>query len=683
MGKAQLEQLEKHGNYISVPHGNSMYPMIREGKDAVEIKKLEHRPRRYDLVLYIRGEDQGVIHRVLYWKKDICVICGDNCWQKEYVKPEQIKGIVTKYYRNGTWNAVHNWKYRLYVHLWTDFYLIRRPLFWIRDQLKKIRKWHIPVLMGLQMALGISSTGYAFLLRGGIDAAVSHQKEPMLWNLLLLVLLAAVQLILGTAVRFFTELSKVSCENEWKKRLFQQILNRDYGEVTAVHSEEWMNHLTSDTAVVADGMATIVPGIAGMAIKLAGAVGMLFMLEPGFAGVLLAGGGLMALSACFFRRKLKQLHKQVQEKDGKMRSFLQEQITSLSVLKVFGREETSLSRAEEKMEQYKKARMDRNRYSNLCSLGFSSAMNGAYVLGIFYCVLGLYHGSMSYGTLMAVIQLVGQIRNPFAAITGYLPKYYAMEASKERLRAVEMLKPSSKDGSLSAGEVRRLYEEQIESLVFDQVTFAYKGKKAALRNLSCQVKKGEAVAVTGASGCGKSTFLKLLMGLYEPDEGRIGAPLWNGEYRPVHTMQRLFAYVPQGNLLMSGTIGEIITFQKRGTILKNGEVPERAVRLQRAVALACAEFIYELPEGMDTVLGERGCGLSEGQMQRIAIARALYADTPVLILDEATSALDAETEERLLVNLKGLTDKTIFLVTHRMKALSVCDRQLEIKGANE
>ena len=246
-----------------------------------------------------------------------------------------------------------------------------------------------------------------------------------------------------------------------------------------------------------------------------------------------------------------------------------------------------------------------------------------------------------------------------------------------------MMKPSSKDGSLSAGEVRCLYEEQIESLVFDQVTFAYKGKKAALRNLSCQVKKGEAVAVTGASGCGKSTFLKLLMGHYEPDEGRIGAPLQNGEYRPVHTMQRLFAYVPQGNLLMSGTIGEIITFQKRGTILKNGEVPECAVRLQRAVALACAEFIYELPEGMDTVLGERGCGLSEGQMQRIAIARALYADTPVLILDEATSALDAETEERLLVNLKGLTDKTIFLVTHRMKALSVCDRQLEIKGANE
>lgn len=136
MGSAQLEQLNKYGMYVSAPCGISMYPMIRQGKDVVEIQKLTRKPKRYDVVQYIRGESQGVIHRVLYWKDDICVICGDNCWQKEYVKTEQIKGIVTKFYRKGKWHSICEKKYQLYVHIWTDGFFLRRPLFYIRDKIK-------------------------------------------------------------------------------------------------------------------------------------------------------------------------------------------------------------------------------------------------------------------------------------------------------------------------------------------------------------------------------------------------------------------------------------------------------------------------------------------------------------------------------------------------------------------
>ena len=136
MGNVQLEQLEKYGMYVSAPRGTSMYPMIRQGKDVVEIQKLNRKPKRYDVVLYIRGESQGVIHRVLYWKNDICVICGDNCWQKEYVQPEQIKGIVTKFYRKGKWHSLDEKKYRMYVHVWTDGFFFRRLLFYVRDKLK-------------------------------------------------------------------------------------------------------------------------------------------------------------------------------------------------------------------------------------------------------------------------------------------------------------------------------------------------------------------------------------------------------------------------------------------------------------------------------------------------------------------------------------------------------------------
>ncbi len=137
MGKAQLAELEKHDYYLSVPRGVSMWPMLRNKKDIVEIRKLQQPIRRYDLVLYLRGEEQGVIHRVLHVRDSEYIIAGDNCWQKEHVKREQVKGIAVRFFRNGKWIDVDDLGYRLYVHLWTDFFFIRRPLFYLRDKLKR------------------------------------------------------------------------------------------------------------------------------------------------------------------------------------------------------------------------------------------------------------------------------------------------------------------------------------------------------------------------------------------------------------------------------------------------------------------------------------------------------------------------------------------------------------------
>ncbi len=212
--------------------------------------------------------------------------------------------------------------------------------------------------------------------------------------------------------------------------------------------------------------------------------------------------------------------------------------------------------------------------------------------------------------------------------------------------------------------------------------------------MSFTIKKGDYVAITGTSGCGKSTMLKLMMGIYQPQSGSVVVCLndrtantnidcisneVDNKKNPIQIgqMRRLFAYVPQGNFLMSGTIEDVITFGKRGR--DDCSDADGKNRLVCVIQLACAEFIYDLPDRLATVLGERGAGLSEGQMQRIAIARALYADCPVLILDESTSALDQKTEQRLLHNLKELTDKTVLLVTHRSQALSICNEQLHFE----
>ena len=192
-----------------------------------------------------------------------------------------------------------------------------------------------------------------------------------------------------------------------------------------------------------------------------------------------------------------------------------------------------------------------------------------------------------------------------------------------------------------------------------------------LRDMTLDIYKGEYVAFTGHSGCGKSTVLKLLMCMYPPDGGDLTIVEKDGSILPLTaSYRRLFAYVPQGNQLMNGTIREIVSFSD---IKKADEQ-----RIHEALRIACAsEFISDLKDGIDTLLGERGTGLSEGQMQRIAIARALYSKAPILLLDEATSALDGATEERLLINLRDLTDKTVIIVTHRPAALAICDRILQ------
>lgn len=520
-------------------------------------------------------------------------------------------------------------------------------------------KLYIVILLLVQMLLGISSVFYALLLRGIIDAAVSHDKDGMLLHIFLFASLVVGQIALRAVLRFLEEFSKSTYENAFKKRLFGQLLMRDYGEVTAVHSGEWMNRLTSDTVVVAEGLSTIVPGVAGMITRMAGALVVILMMVPKFFYILVPGGILLVLLTYAFRKRLKKLHKRMQEKDGIVRIFLQEHLGSLMIVKAFDREEESVLQAENLMADHKKARMKKNHFSNICNIGFGGVMNGAYVLGAVYGAFGIYNGTMTYGTFMAMLQLISQIQNPFANITGYLPKYFAMTASAERLMEVEEYKPGKKK-SLTVSQVKDYYENHFEALNMNQVDFSYEEDNEVLHNYSLTVRKGEFVAFTGASGCGKSTVLKLLLGLYKPQAGSV---------TPDESYKRLFAYVPQGNHLMSGTIRSVVAFADL-----NEQGNEE--RINNALTLACCDFVGELPKGADTLLGERGLGLSEGQMQRLAIARAVFSESPILILDEATSALDADTERKVLENIKSMTDKTVIIVTHRPAALSVCDREI-------
>lgn len=545
-------------------------------------------------------------------------------------------------------------------------------------------KWNILLLTLIQSLLGFFGVAFSWFLRDVIDFAAAGNQAGFLRYAAVLVGIVLCELTLRALKRFLDEYTKSGIENAMKRRLFGELLRRDYAAVTATHSSEWMNRLTSDTVVVAGGMTAIFQDVTGMAVRMLGAAVSLLIWVPDLIWVVIPGGLLLLVVSTAFRKKLKRLHKRIQEEDGKVRILLTERLSALMIVRMFAREKESGEEAAEKMSGHRRARMKRNHFTNLCNVGFGAVMNGVYLAGVIFCGYGILNGTLSYGSFTSVLQMVNMLQSPLANISGYVPQYYAMLASAERLMEAESY-PLATDGSkLDAAQAQRFYENEFTAIGMDKVDFTYRppsgdsskeNMPVVLQGVDLEIKKGEYVAFTGQSGCGKSTILKLLMGVYAPDEGRCCLYTKDAAICCDPGYTRLFAYVPQGHYLMSGSIRQMVTFADQEKMRD-----EDAIR--RALEIACADdFVRELKDGIDTILGERGSGLSEGQMQRIAIARAVFSDNPILVLDECTSALDETTESRVLQNLRGMTDKTVLIVTHRPAALEFCDRQVVMTPA--
>ncbi len=457
-----------------------------------------------------------------------------------------------------------------------------------------------------------------------------------------------------------------------KTSLYEKLLKKSYSQVTKYHTGEMLNRLNNDVGTITNAITTLIPGLAHVFAKLVGIFVVLFSIDPWFT-VAFVGVGLFVFTvSLFFKKFMKEYHKQIMQTDGKIRSFMQETLSSLLVIKIFNADKQVCDTASELQETNYKRKAKRNIISLITHGSFSVAFNVAYFFGLFYCAVKIANNDpvITYGVLSQVLSLVSQISAPINSLTGILPSYYAAIGSAERLMEFEEMddEPIVNNDNINFEEIY----ENLDTIEFNNITFRY-DRELIFDNTSLTIDKGDLVVMTGISGIGKSTLTKLLLGVFPLESGEIYLNMKDGSKLTVdRNMRRLFSYVPQGNFLLSGTIRENISF------IKSDATEEE---IWQAVEFACADYIKELPQGLDTVIGEKGLGLSEGQVQRVAIARAFLSGAPIILLDEATSALDEATELKLLSNIRKLSDKTCILISHKKAANALCNKEVRIVDA--
>lgn len=567
----------------------------------------------------------------------------------------------------------------------------------------------LSVLCTVQAAVLVS---FALACRAVIDQAVARNVDGLLTSAAVLAGVIIAQLVLRLAINSTQERIRARFALELRKSMLDSIFAARFGNVLRFHSGELSNRMFSDVQVVSNGVATIIPSFVSMLMQLVFAIAVLALISPPMVALFAAAALLSFVLARTLRGRLKALHKTVQEKEGAVRVFLQEALEHQLVIRSFGAQPATSARADTLQEEHFTAQMRRRGYSIAANASFSFFFNALYAVALTWCAFELLQGTMSYGTLMAVLQLVARIQAPVSSLSGMLPQLYQTLASAERLMEVAELPHS--EGCLPV--TTKEFYQRLSGVRMRDLAFSYDDEEAEgspapaggmgvfpeeeAVSLACTnvfVPKGSLVVVEGPSGSGKSTLFKLLLGAYDADgfvyelaedattsaaaalfagAPRTGAPD-AGATTAVSSCAAsqvppgAFAYVPQDNFLFAGSVRENVAFA----------APDATDdQVKRACEVACAwDFVEELPLGLDTLIGEHGQGLSQGQLQRLAIARAVCSGAPIMVLDEVTSALDDATEAAVLANIASLPGKTIFVAAHRAKAREFATMRLHVE----
>ena len=527
-----------------------------------------------------------------------------------------------------------------------------------------------PMLTGAvlcQLVLVGIALCYVYISKSLVDVA-SGVGEGGARELVLLgcamVLTILLRIGFQSCISYIESKAEIKLANSLRQREFDKLMHLKSDYRKHWHSGDLVNRMQSDVSAVASSIGRVIPNLTGAVLKFSAAFAYMLVLEARLAWLLVLVIPVGVFGGRFVLRRTRALTLAVREGDGKVQSHVQESVQHLPVIQGLEYGANSSSELEMIQDDFYSKIMRRTRFSIVARILTALAFSLGYAIAFLWGVRGIWLGSVSFGLMTAFLQLVGQIQRPLLEMSEQLPSLFHCSASIDRLMEIEAM-PGEEEGEA-------LMMDGIAGVRLENLSFHYPdGEEMIFDNFSHDFKPGSRTAVIGETGIGKSTLIKLLMSLLQADSGKITLYDLKGDCAEASSRTRCnMVYVPQGNTLFSGSIRENLLM---------GKPDADESQMREALHRAAADFVDRMPEGLDSQCFEAGGGLSEGQAQRIAIARALLRPGSILLLDEFSSALDPETEELLLERLNdGSSDKTMIFITHRERVADYCDSILRL-----
>lgn len=669
----EISALLAAGKEVTVTvKGRSMMPFLVGGRDRVTLRRCRPEDIRRGCVVLARtgGDGRVVLHRVVRRTGDRLVLQGDgNRVQTETADVADVAGMASSFVRHGRVCSVRGLPWRAYTVFMLAFMSFRRSLIKLRISGGYIRQASAGYRGGIILSClaGIMSVmlslSFIYCSKHVIDVATGTAAGGIASGLIILAAIIVLQLLCGAAVTWIGVRLQTGLGNSLRRNVFLHIISSRWTELERFHTGDIVNRVERDTAAVVALLSGSLPAFVVSFVQLVVALVFFCLLDPWLPWLVVAVFPLLLLAGRVYTRKMYRYTRQIRESDSLIQSAIQESLQQRVIVKALGQTAGRMDVLDSRQSALRSQLMGRTRFSILSRSFVSAAFATGYMAVFAWGVMLLGSGAITFGTMAAFLQLVGKVQYPILDMARIVPSLVEVLASVDRLAELGQMSPED--------ESRRELMPSVPAVVLDDVTFTYAaGEAPVFSRFSYTFPAGSCTAVTGVTGRGKTTLIRLLLAFVSPDEGSVSL-VCGDVRRDVSPQTRCnFTYVPQGNTLFSGTIRDNL-------LMASATATDDDMR--RALAVAEAGFVWSLPDGLDTRLGEQGGRLSEGQAQRIAVARALLRQSHVLLLDEVTSALDAATASRLIANLRReCRGNTVIIITHHEAVAASCDAVLRL-----